>query len=538
MDVVLMEFPDTHLLYKPAWLTKIFSESVLLYIRFRSWLLLLPVITIAWLTLQKFLWATQKWGIGIRTDSVAYLWGAENLAKGLGFGRLDGAGIFRPYAHWPPLYSIFLAGFESTGYNNLESARIFGAVCVVILTILTGLTIARFTDNSPWYVAGALIILTTSPNFWDTTVFAMTEPLYLIMSLAALLLLDIYLERKKSIYLVFASLFIGLALMTRYVGISLIIACSLVLLLQKGYSWQRKIMQGLLLCLFAFVPTGIWIVRNLVDTGTATNRVFSLTIITPVEWAAAGSAILNWITPIQKMPPIGLLKPLLILSLTFIASIIYFRFAPRHENEAKHRFIGLIALYTLSYTISVVLARLYFDPSIPLDEYRIQYPLFLGLFMLIIYGLYRIQTRIYRSSWFLSVIVVCIFILGAWVIGRAYMAESIDLTTNGHYSGFGMARIKDINRPLLAALKPYSLQNNRFFTDNIEKLYLLNKFYSYQVTSAKSDEVEYMLSNTDEYGVVLVLFDRQVLGPVYRASIPGMQLVFQGNADVYAAPRK
>jgi hypothetical protein len=523
---------------KQICVTKIVDKSAHLYVRFRSLLLAFALITLALISLQKFLWTTQIFGIGIRTDSVGYLWSAENLVKGIGLGRLDGAGNFRPYTHWPPLYPILLAGFDLIGYSNLESARLLGAICIVLLTIMTGLSFARSTNHSPWYVAGALVILNSSPNYWNSNIYAMTEPLYMILSLSALLLLDSYFGRKKNIFLVLASLFIGLALITRYVGFSLLIACWLVLFFQKGCTWRRKVIDGLLMGLLALVPIGIWIIRNMLVAGTATNRTLSFVKITPDEWASAGGAILNWFAPIQKMTPMGVIKPLLILSLAFLVSLLFFRFVPRRENETKNSFIELIAVYTISYTISVVVARLLFDPSIPLSEDRIQYPLFLGFFMLIIYGLNRFQLRIHRSGWFLSAIIVCIYIFAAWVFTRAYTNVSMNITFTGHNAGFGLVRGIEAYNPLLSVLERYPLQNNRYFTDNIDKLYFLNSIYSYQITSNQSDEVEKVLSEIGEYGAVMVLFDQRAFGPEYQAKIPGMQLVYHGTADVYAAPGK
>jgi hypothetical protein len=79
---------------------------------------------------RAFLEATSSHGVGVRTDSVAYLWGAENLAKGLGLGRLNGLGELKPMTHWPPFYPLLLTLFELAGIPALAGARYLGAVLV------------------------------------------------------------------------------------------------------------------------------------------------------------------------------------------------------------------------------------------------------------------------------------------------------------------------------------------------------------------------------------------------------------------------
>ncbi len=134
----------------------IIKKVVDLYVRTKLIWVAAVIVIFALITLQRFLWATETYGVGIRTDSVAYLWSSENLAKGIGLGRLDGAGNFRPYTHWPPLYPILLTIPRLMGFDGMESARWLGALCITLLIVVTGLAVSRLTDHSPFYTAGAL----------------------------------------------------------------------------------------------------------------------------------------------------------------------------------------------------------------------------------------------------------------------------------------------------------------------------------------------------------------------------------------------
>jgi hypothetical protein len=114
----------------------ILSRLYALYRRAALAITLAGLLALAGLAARDFLAATESYGVGVRTDSVAYLWGAENLAKGLGLGRLNGLGELKPMTHWPPFYPLVLAVFELAGIPALEGARILGAALVALILIL------------------------------------------------------------------------------------------------------------------------------------------------------------------------------------------------------------------------------------------------------------------------------------------------------------------------------------------------------------------------------------------------------------------
>ncbi len=515
--------------------TEIINKSVDLYIRSKSYIVALIIVIFAFMALGKFLWATESHGIGIRTDSVAYLWSAENLVKGIGLGRLDGAGNFRPYTHWPPLYPLLLAVPRLMSFDGLESARFIGALCITFLILVTGFAISRFTDNSPWYVAGALLILINAPNLWDTSLYAMTEPLYMVLGLSTLLLFDKYLKNSKYNLLIFASLLMGLALATRYVGFSLIGACGLLLLIQKNWTWKRKIRDDLLMGTLALIPFAIWAIRNILVAGTTTNRTLALIPIMPIELQQTANAMLEWFDPVLKMTPIYWLKPSLFIVVTFLAGAIYFKFVPPQIKSVNNSLWQLLLVYAVSYSAFTIMARLFFDQYIPLFEPRIQYPLFTSVFLLAIYALYLIQEKTRRTGWILPTVLACLYVFGAWSYARGYIQISAGgVLLSGHNDGLGI--IRNANNPLLSVLAQYPLQENRFFTDNIEKLYFLSSLYSYQISSSQTEQINRITSELNNRGIVLVLFDKRSLGPEFQAQIPELELIYKGTADVYAAP--
>ncbi len=132
-------------------------------------------LVLAFSTWRTFLSATSVYGVGVRSDSVEYLWTAENLARGLGFGRLNGLGEFKPITHWPPFYPFLLSLLFKAGVPLLVGARYLGALMDALIIFLAGLSVARLT-RSVWFSLAAAFILCYSPGFWNMSLDAMTEP--------------------------------------------------------------------------------------------------------------------------------------------------------------------------------------------------------------------------------------------------------------------------------------------------------------------------------------------------------------------------
>ena len=521
---------------KPTF-EKIVKRIVDIYLRTKRVWVVAVVIFFALVAMQRFLWATETFGIGIRTDSVAYLWSSDNLVKGIGIGRLDGAGNFRPYTHWPPLYPILLALPRLMGFDGMESARIIGAVCITLLIIVTGLGVSRLTNHSPFYTAGALIILINAPNLWDTSLFAMSEPLYMVLSLSALLLFDRYLNNLRYYLLIFASILVGFAIVTRYVGFSLLGAILLVIMIRKDKPWRRRIRDVVIATVLSLIPFAAWAVHNTLVAGTSTNRTLALIPFATGELQKAVSALNEWVNVVTRMSPVDWTKPMLLFTVAFLMAIIYYKFVPTQGKPGRSWLWSLLLVYALSYTFITITARLLFDQYIPLFEPRIQFPLFTGFFLLLIFGLYQLQEHVQTTGWLFPAILTGLYVLGAWSYARGYTQFSAGgILAVGHNNGLGMVRIDE--DPLLPVLDQFPLQEYRLFTDNIEKLYFISSLYSYQLLSTQNAQVDRIFSEMNDWGVILVIFDNRSWGPELQSMIPGLELIYSGTADVYRTPSR
>ena len=269
--------------------------------------LLLGLIAVsAWVGF-KFFRATEPYGIGVRSDSVAYFMSAHNFAHGIGMGRMTGDGNFKPMTHWPPLYPLVLSLFEFGGVPALTGARWLGVLLMAAVVFLTGLCLARMT-HSLWFALAGALILAISPALWETSLYAMTEPLYLVLCLLAYLLLDQYLEKGRWPWLVACGLALGGCFLTRYVGFTLAGAFAIILLFQRRWTLMERLKRSLALGAISLAPIGLWMVRNWLQGGTATNRSLQYFPISPNDYQLAWQTWSAWFEPNQAIFQVGLGK--------------------------------------------------------------------------------------------------------------------------------------------------------------------------------------------------------------------------------------
>ena len=76
---------------------------------------------------------TTPFGVGLTNDSAAYIGGARSLMAGQGYVRIGGDGLPRPISHFPPFYSLVLAGASRiTGQDPLVTAKWVNLCCAVL----------------------------------------------------------------------------------------------------------------------------------------------------------------------------------------------------------------------------------------------------------------------------------------------------------------------------------------------------------------------------------------------------------------------
>ena len=173
-------------------------------------------------------WYSTVWGAGLISDSFQYAATARNLAHGNGFTLPYGDGELIPMTKYAPMFSILLAGLELIGVSAIVGARILNILLFGVNIVLMFLSVKKLTRSDIFSLLPSLLF-TLSFVTVEVHTWALSEPLYICLSLLSFLFLQNHFEQAKVNWLLLAALTTSLAFLTRYVGFSLVISIILIL---------------------------------------------------------------------------------------------------------------------------------------------------------------------------------------------------------------------------------------------------------------------------------------------------------------------
>ncbi|HVO71756.1 MAG TPA: hypothetical protein VMT24_17025 [Aggregatilineaceae bacterium] len=217
------------------------------------------IVVLALVGVLSTLLATSR-GIGIEVDSVKYLEAAHNLATGHGLTAQNVDGTFTPLTWYPPLYPTLLTLGQTAGIPVQDGARWLNVILSGLATLLMGFVLIQHFPNSFWLpVLGTLLLLISDKYIESILAVALTEALFIFLSFSGLVLFASFLKTQRRDSLVASSVFIGLACLTRYVGLTLVISAAILILLRYGKITQTVISSLWILVLLGFGPLAAWL---------------------------------------------------------------------------------------------------------------------------------------------------------------------------------------------------------------------------------------------------------------------------------------
>ncbi len=219
-----------------------------------------------------FLYCT-PYGVGLTNDSASYIGGARSLLAGNGYVRIGGDHLPRAITHFPPFYSLVLAGMAKlTGRDPLEAAKIVNLICVILNQLLFMLALRELTGSNLTAAAGGIAFLCARPVLHGS-IYGLSEALYLTLFLAVFILaLRCARKRLTALWLVIG-LLTGLIVLTRYAGFA-VVGALFVYALCVLPNWKERLSSAALLLIGFFVPFGAWLSYN--SGKSAVNRVIAV----------------------------------------------------------------------------------------------------------------------------------------------------------------------------------------------------------------------------------------------------------------------
>lgn len=321
-----------------------------------------------------------RWGIGLTPDSTVYIGAARNIVRKLGLVHPPGT----PMTHYPPLYPLTLAGASVFGTDPLHSARWVHGFLFAANTGVLGYLFYRASGRSiiGWSLGSILLI--TSPAMLLIHSMAWSEPLFVFWTLLSLIGLAGYLETSRRSSLVLAAVFTALAFLTRYIGASLALAGAAAVFLFSKNPVLQRIRHAALFGAISVFPMVLWMIRNRLAAGTATNRAL---VIHPVT----GGQVEEMLATVGAMMAPGW-TPNPVQAGIYLAALCLLGAAFRLKRRTIQAdgdfssdlpaFPAAASVFLLCYLVLLMVSISFFDAHTPMDV-RILSPVYiLGLSVL------------------------------------------------------------------------------------------------------------------------------------------------------------
>ncbi len=328
-----------------------------------------------------------QYGLSLHADSFSYLTATEQLAGSGRYGRVSGYGEFRPTTHFPPMYSVAVAVVQRMGLDSYSSARVLNGGLFGLTIFVFGMGIFLVTKSVVLSIYGALLTA-VSPVLMDMYSWAHSEPLYILLTIGFLISLTLFINKPKSRTLILLALIAAAAVLTRYIGISLILGGIIALILLPSERARKSRWRDVgTFVTISILPVGLFLFRNILLTGNATNRPAPFWHPPGLEeWTGAVNVVLEWMFPkdlILSVPPGANMIVLLTIGILAYLGLGKSVAGETSSSGLSRIFIFVSLLFSLIYTILVVMTVLFFDTMTLLNQ-RILSPIYLPVLMLLI----------------------------------------------------------------------------------------------------------------------------------------------------------
>lgn len=339
-------------------------------------------------------------GAGLSDDSIAYIAGARSMVAGNGY-REAWLASNQPVTHFPPAFPGLLASFGFLGIDPLNAARWVNAFLFGASAFVLGILAWRMTPSlTAGLVLAGLFVL--SGDLLQVYAMAMSEPLFILLSLLAILTFDLYFERDHHWWLGACATIVGIAYLTRYSGLALIATFVAALLILPG-RWKRKLSLSALFVAGTLPWILAWTIRNRVTAENATNRVLAWHPITSENIHIGLRTVSEFLIPVESWRREIFKQPLVIEAIIIVilgAVLVWLAnkswnyisspqtLTPSGDGNGEKKVGEVIsfttALYLFAYLASIISSMLMFDAATKF-RLRIVAPVYVCLLILLVY---------------------------------------------------------------------------------------------------------------------------------------------------------
>ncbi len=384
--------------------------------RNRSWSLWL-LVGLVLLACAQLLWVT-KLGPGVHEDSYVYMDTAWALLHGYGFQR-DG----EPMTHFPPGYPVLLASAHLFVDNLVHAARWLHVLLYGVNIVLIGLAGYMISGGSILALLVSALAVILSGELLLVYSTAASEAPFIAFALISFIFLAMHIAAPRWSLLVTAAVFLGLAMVVRYAGVTLLPAAVVCLWLMDKRPLAYRLRECFFLAFVSSLPLAAWIIRNIIVAGTPTNR--------PLAYHPVGLDHLKELVGrlCYLYFPVNVSLWLIVPVLLAIAAVIIVQLYRQRPGTAAKTLLSLIVVFCAIYVSFLFVSMSFFDASTTF-EYRILAPVGVLAMVLTVSLCMKIVTTADRAwvRWLTGAFVVGVLVTNA--------PEQWRMVTDLHHNGY------------------------------------------------------------------------------------------------------
>jgi hypothetical protein len=463
-----------------------------------------------------FIFATQL-GLGISDDSYYYVFPSQDFLDGFGF---------HPSSHYPPLLTILLIIPGALGIKLIDAFRWLNAGLFGMNIALAGYLI--------WYLRRSLVDtviaaigLFSLGFFFELHAWAMSEALFLFLTLGAFLSFVVWLNSGRSSWLLLSGLLFGLSTTTRYIGITgLIVCCITVLFFIKPRSFRNLIK----LAISGFIPILGMILLSVFQPGGISDRSIGYYPL-GIEYLLLGvKAMIVAFLPGRFVAGFEAYWLVITLGCIVVAGWFLLR-RKKWVNSSSNQIVAahvmgiFLYLYGLVYLIILIASRLFLDPLIPFDA-RLLGPMLVAGVLLICLLVGETWPGMHAAfKWLVSLMIAIVLLVNG--------IRTLNTIKSYHEQGRGYSSARDHNSETYAYLRKYP--DTPIYSNAPSALYFWIGRHTYALPGPEG--IAGMKTEIDKHGGFVVLFDSIPLELYHldREQVTGglIELIDLSEATIY-----
>jgi 4-amino-4-deoxy-L-arabinose transferase-like glycosyltransferase len=411
-----------------------------------------------------------RWGIATSSDSARYIRSARHvLGREVRVEQEVSAEAKAEQAHYPPMYSSVLAVASLGGADPLNAARWLHALLLAANAVIAAELVRRFTESPTAALFTGVVSAFSHASVYIHTI-ALSEPLYVTLSLLSLGMLASHLRRPRWGMLFGAALICGAGVLTRYAGWALVPAGGVCLLLLSRRPIPRRLLDAMLFGVVACATAIGWSIRNQLMLGSATNRVMA--------WHPAGMLHLrdgartawNWLVAEAVVHPVLTGLAAIVAATILFMPLLLKRGDGDGGDDAsdvardRRTLSAVMIVFSLAFAALLIVSISLFDYHTPVDR-RILSPVYAAWVIIAGCVMADVQRRpdsIRTAAWSVALL------LAVWSIGRGAR-----LAHEQFRDGSGFAHRHWRESQTLAALRANVPHEQPVYTNAPGAMYLL-----------------------------------------------------------------